>query len=151
MIGHHSGNSRDTLQIVENWHKHLKFPKSSLGYHTGYHLVIDKAGKKHWRRAIGERGAHRFGFNHLPGICMLGNYEESEPSLEQLIALFSEVKILLDMGYPMIRGHQETAPSVCPGKYLQREIEAYRNNPFVYSLNLCLRLWKQKIGMRKSY
>ncbi len=84
-----------------------------------YHFLIDDAGVIYEGRDIGVRGAHVGGFNTgSVGICLLGNFENADPTLPQLAALDTTIIALRDaFGMTHLAGHRDFQPgvTVCPG------------------------------------
>lgn|SRR3990167_1601556 len=95
IIVHHSITPRDldadkTEASIERNHKARGFPKSSLGWHIGYHYMIFGSGKLRQYRKETEEGAHtkEQGMNIKSiGICLIGDFDKEEPSKEQIETL----------------------------------------------------------------
>lgn len=93
-----------------------------------YHYVIDPYGEIFKCNPIERRGYtwHAKGGNdNSIGICLLGNFEETEPTLLQYSALESLIR-LLDVVLPRdlkVIGHRDVKGSstACPGKNFTRE------------------------------
>ena len=117
IIVHHTGGSgadpmADTshhkVSTVNNWHKHIGFPISKLGYYVGYTYFIDKTGLVTQCRMHSERGCHTIGYNDCIGICLAGNFDATLPSKEQTEALR---ELLLRIGKnSIIVPHRKFAP-----------------------------------------
>lgn len=98
----------------------------------GYHYVIDRAGRVWEGRPIQFQGAHvKENNEHNLGILVLGNFQKQAPSSEQLKSLY-ETTAQLQRYYRvqpgMVRSHQEINPTTCPGKNLQRHMDALRKS-----------------------
>jgi N-acetyl-anhydromuramyl-L-alanine amidase AmpD len=131
IIMHHSltedGKMPDTLAI---WNYHVKDKGwAEVGYHylveeisndTEFRLVVIKG------RMDTEQGAHCLGYNDKSiGICLIGNYDNAEPSEEALKLLRRLVKsLMLTHGIlaENVLGHWETysrrgmiVEKSCPG------------------------------------
>ena len=92
ILVHHSADASTADQVnkIDDWHKHREFPLSSLGFYVGYHYVINHEGKVTQTRRDDEEGAHCRGMNFESiGICLEGNFENSEPTQAQKMALGS--------------------------------------------------------------
>ena len=89
----------------------------------GYHFVIDELGQMYFGRSLTVRGAHTGGYNTgTVGILLLGNFEETLPSVEQLASLKKLSRCLVsNYGITYIAGHTDFQPdiTVCPGKFLE--------------------------------
>jgi len=131
--------------------KLLNNPKQALNniytYHTkvrgwgdiGYHYLMDQNGNVYEGKFGGDvvMGGHSVPLNrHSIGIAVMGNFEESSPSLSlinslsDLIALKTQ-KFNLDPNgkfnvdgktYDVIQGHRDNDKTLCPGKYLYEKI-----------------------------
>jgi N-acetyl-anhydromuramyl-L-alanine amidase AmpD len=86
----------------------------------GYHFLVDEAGLIYAGRPLDVRGAHAYGCNYgTVGICMIGNFEEIDPTAQQLAALDALLRDLAAR-YPGLRalaGHKDCNPgtTLCPG------------------------------------
>jgi hypothetical protein len=89
----------------------------------GYNFVIDEVGQIYEGRSLTVRGAHTGGHNTgTIGIVLLGNFEETEPTAKQQIALKRLVRCLADeYDITHLAGHRDFQPevTVCPGKNLE--------------------------------
>ncbi|MEM5844519.1 MAG: peptidoglycan recognition family protein [candidate division WOR-3 bacterium] len=137
IIIHHSATSRDLtkLEAIDNYHKLKGFPKSSLGYYAGYHLVITGDGTSYQTRAFDEEGCHAsaLGMNKKSvGICLTGNFEQENPSSEQLKTLEKEIekiKEIYQIPVEKVIGHCEIPyQTACPGKNLLSWLIEWRNS-----------------------
>lgn len=90
---------------------------------VGYQYLINERGQLFEGRAVNVRGAHAFGCNHgTVGICLIGNFEEIEPTATQLRTLDALINALIS-AYPRITrmaAHKDCNPGVtlCPGQNL---------------------------------
>ena len=98
----------------------------------GYHFVVDRAGRAWEARPIGWQGAHVKDQNvGNIGVLCLGNFEEQQPTSQQLDGLRVLV-LTLSSRYRIPSGniltHQEwsTARTLCPGENLQGRIVQMR-------------------------
>jgi len=92
----------------------------------GYHFIIDYGGSIWEGRSLAYEGAHVSTQNERNiGVVLLGNFEEQEPSVEQLSSMKRIVSILRDhyaIKKHRIYGHRDLGPSVCPGRNLYRHV-----------------------------
>lgn len=124
IIVHHSAAVAPTPQFdaIEEWHTARDFPKSSLGYHVGYHYVIEKDGTVRKARLDTDEGAHAKGANfHSIGICLVGDFDVEWPTDAQITALGAlietkqkEHNLPVDAIYP----HRHVSPTGCYGSRL---------------------------------
>jgi hypothetical protein len=131
LIVHHTGGtdadpladtSRQTFEIVNEYHRKLWNFRSSLGFYIGYHYFIDRHGRVRQGRANTDHGAHTIGQNQSSiGICLAGNFDATEPTLEQtnalrqlLLKLMKEYNISVNNIVP----HRHYANKTCYGKKL---------------------------------
>lgn len=96
----------------------------------GYHFVVDPMGRVWQGRPLTWQGAHVA--NQNPGnlgILCMGNFELQTPTQEQLASLDRFVGAQA-AHYGVQRGqvytHRELAPTVCPGRNLQRLMDRVR-------------------------
>ena len=96
----------------------------------GYHYIVDRAGRVWEGRPIRYQGAHvRRNNENNVGVMVLGNFDRQSPSQQQLNALFDTVKRLKQQHRITardIKSHQEINATACPGRNLQRHMEALR-------------------------
>jgi len=156
IIVHHSAGhnvSNDYAAVVESyWDYHV----NTKGWDDiGYNWLIDPNGVIYEGRGDGVRGAHFSCMNTgTTGICLVGNFEEAEPSAAALSALTSMIawescdKGILPASHTThtsseldlyhVSGHRDgnTSPAsgscasgtVCPGESLYLKLEEVRNN-----------------------
>jgi N-acetylmuramoyl-L-alanine amidase len=125
IIIHHTGGtnanpladtSNQTFDIIKNYH-------IGLGWgDIGYNWIIDKAGKIWQGRDEKIDGCHTIGMNTKSiGICLIGNFDLTYPTIAQEIAL-KTVYCDLVSRYPILQGkvypHRKYANKSCYGKNL---------------------------------
>ena len=92
-----------------------------MGWHVGYHYVIEYNGKVTKTRTHDEEGAHTIGMNKSSiGVCFMGNFDLIYPSKEQIEA-WEELYVKLQKEYPGLpcRPHRHYASyKSCHGKLL---------------------------------
>lgn len=97
----------------------------------GYHYAIDPTGRIWQGRPLTLQGAHVGDQNENNlGIVMLGNFERQAPSrqsLESLDRLIAWEMRRYRISMAEIRTHREMAPTACPGRNLQREMDRTRS------------------------
>ena len=148
VVVHHSANTIDTPQSMDNYHRNVKHWSKGLGYH----FVIGNGVKtgdgqiyvgSRWQKQC--EGAHcrtqsgtYFGtwrpknyFNeHGIGICLVGNFENGRPTRKQLVSLERLITFLCSktgISPYHVYGHGEvTHKTACPGKALQRQLSQVR-------------------------
>jgi hypothetical protein len=86
-----------------------------------YHFCVGQNGKIYEGRRMTARGTHTEGHNTgTLGLCLLGNFEEIEPTLEQLASTQHMVNWLaVRLSATHLAGHRDFNDiTVCPGKNL---------------------------------
>lgn len=98
----------------------------------GYHYIVDRAGRVWEGRPLNYQGAHvRNNNEHNIGILVLGNFEKQAPSSAQLKSLYATTAGLSNnhrVSAGRVRSHREINPTTCPGKNLQRQMDALRRH-----------------------
>lgn len=132
VVLHHVGGSGNFAQI-NAYHKRKWGFKSSLNYYIGYHYFIGVLGKVTQGRADNEEGAHcvdpknpGYWNKNSIGICLQGNLEVQEPTIEQLRALKSllkRLKVKYSISPKYIHLHKDIVNTLCPGKKLIEHLE----------------------------
>lgn len=100
---------------------------SSRGYgDIGYHFVVDYAGRVWEGRSLAYEGAHVSDQNENNiGIMLLGNFQEQDPSCDQLDSMYKLVRVLRDhyrIKKHRIYGHRDLGHSICPGDNLYTHV-----------------------------
>lgn len=163
LIVHHSagtntnGNWKNIVASIFDFHVYTN------GWQDiGYNWLIDPTGVLYEGRGGGEnvRGAHMCSYNNnTMGVCMLGNYESTEPTDEMMTTLRSLLaykackegisadgssNILSHTGHMHhISGHKEgCSPNYteCPGKFLFSKMELIRTETKNYMTSGCSEL-----------
>jgi hypothetical protein len=98
---------------------------------VGYHFLIGPDGTVWEGRSLRYQGAHAGeGRNEGKlGICLLGDFEVARPTPAALASLERLVRHLsseLDIPLRAVRGHGEVKATLCPGRHLQRWVDAWR-------------------------
>ena len=121
VVIHHTGNpSDDDLSAAE-----IDVSHKARGWACiGYHYVVRKDGTVEQGRPHWTIGAHAYGHNsHTIGIHVCGNFEEAEPTDEQIESTAMLLaNLCTDHGLPIDRdhivGHRELMSTACPGRNL---------------------------------
>lgn len=116
VIHHSASGPHATWQTIQDWH-------SRNGWSgIGYHYVIHADGSIYRGRPEDKAGAHAYqDTKHEAnsdgiGICLVGNFMSSQPTVAQINAL---VELIRDIwtrypGIPVI-GHNDVMATACPG------------------------------------
>jgi hypothetical protein len=127
IVIHHSAADAGNAAIIDQGHRQRGFDE------LGYHFVIGNGTKSgNGEIEVGPRwrtqkwGAHaktpderynKWGI----GICLVGNFEDTRPTAQQLQSLARIVAWLqneYDIPSSRIIGHRDTKPTACPGKLM---------------------------------
>ena len=137
IVIHHSATPvesiKDTIKGVNSAHKNRGFPKSELGYHVGYHYMIDFFGNAVQTRMDHEIGAHcreqKMNYKSI-GICLIGNFVISKPTNDQIEKLIETLTYLCTkykIPVENIKYHGEFKPTACCGKNLINSMSYIKN------------------------
>lgn len=131
LIIHHTGgtdanplqdSSNYTVQQCSNDHKARFNMKSRTGLWCGYHIMIDKFGKRWVTRFDDEEGAHAKGYNSKSlGICLIGNFDATlptQPQVDELKKVMKEKSDLYKIPLSKIEPHRKFANKTCYGRKL---------------------------------
>jgi hypothetical protein len=88
---------------------------------VGYHYLIDAEGRLYEGRALNVRGAHTYAHNYgSVGVCLIGNFEEAQPTGTQLNTLHALLRALVEQlpNLRLLAGHKDfnTGATLCPGQ-----------------------------------
>lgn len=123
LIIHHTASKVKTNQFlaVNNYHKSLDFPKSSIGFYVGYHWFIERNGVKIRARADSDVGAHTLGGYNTKsiGVCMAGNFNSEVPSDAQIATLRGLIE---EYGLPVLLHREADTRLTCPGRYVDKSL-----------------------------
>lgn len=112
LVFHHAAIKNITAEGIHELHK----KKGWEG--IGYHYFISKDGTIYEGRPERTEGAHTIGKNKESiGICIEGNLEESEITLNQIISL-ENLSVYLCLKYDIkdLLQHKDLSNTLCPGK-----------------------------------
>jgi len=131
IVIHHSASDSGGAAVFDVWHRKRGFDE------LGYHFVIDNGeGMPDGNVEVGSRwlkqkqGAHAKSpdgqYNERGiGICLVGNFENSEPTAKQwqmLVKLVAYLSAQYDIPSDRIIGHHDVnGTTLCPGKNLSVE------------------------------
>ena len=126
IVVHHTGNpTDDDLSAAE-----IDVSHKARGWTCiGYHYVIRKDGAVELGRPDWAVGAHAYGNNsHTIGVHVCGNFDEAEPTDEQIESLAMLLaNLCADYSLPIDRytivGHRELMPTACPGANLFAQMD----------------------------
>ena len=113
IVLHHSG----VATYKQSMSSLLAFCRSQYSNGIGYHYLIDTDGGLYLGRDIERVGAHAGGDNSRSiGICLRGNFEEEQPTEQQLTRAIALIKDLR-LRYPSakIEYHKNLNATACPG------------------------------------
>lgn len=121
VVLHHTGGTDidASAEQIHEWHKNNEWAG------IGYHYVIRKNGTIERGRPEWAIGSHAYGENsHTIGIHISGDFEQAEPTTEQIENCAELVAdICTRYGIPIDRdhvvGHGELMATSCPGNNLQ--------------------------------
>ena len=137
IVIHHTGNpTDDDMSAAEIDASH----KAQGWTCIGYHYVIRKDGTVEQGRPHWTVGAHAYGHNsHTIGIHMCGNFEEAEPTDEQIESLAMLLaNLCTDYGLPIDRdhivGHRELMTTACPGRNLYEMMDTVVGKANFYAM-----------------
>ena len=134
IVLHHSATDRDKTraEAIEKNHKERGYPKSRLGKHTAYNVVIEGSGKTTYARDYrdyNETGWAVSGISFHIDICLTGNFEQEKPSREQIGALEKELALIQNIYKNIkIKGHKDFRSTLCPGRNLYKFIHNIHND-----------------------
>ena len=117
---HHSGGE-GTLGGLLNYFKG-KYDSDFVPYH----VIIDFDGSYYFGLQLTEVGEHcKLNNTGNVGICVLGDYSEGRPTIQQMISLYDLICFLyphydMEGVYPHNQLKEDT---ICPGKYLTMWVE----------------------------
>jgi len=134
IVIHHSASKVGGASRFDQWHR----AKGWEG--VGYDFVIgngtdtaDGAIEATFRWKEQKEGAHVKGWNDLAiGICLVGNFEETDPTPAQMDALRTLVRHLrgrFSIPRERVLGHGQLGATACPGKRFSVKAVAAATDP----------------------
>ena len=126
IVIHHTATTTATLAGLDRNHREDRHMENGLAYHF---VIGNGKGMEDGEIAAGGRWKGQLAGGHLAseqlneislGICLVGNFEETEPTERQihsLVALISYLLARCRLGKSTIKTHQQinTLPTQCPG------------------------------------
>lgn len=130
IVLHHTASTAGDVESIHEAHRKNKDKNGNPWLGIGYHFVI---GNGHgmadgeieptfrWKQQL--QGAHAGVSEHNQrgiGICLIGNFSESEPTTAQMASVRRLVRTLAkeyDIPPSEIVGHGDVKATECPGKY----------------------------------
>jgi hypothetical protein len=123
IVVHHSATARGSAKVFDAWHRQKGWDG------IGYDFVVGNGSDTgdgeievtfRWREQ--REGAHAKGWNDLAvGICLVGNFEETDPTpaqREALVRLVRHLRRRFQVPPERVVGHGSLNPTLCPGKRL---------------------------------
>lgn len=161
---HHSVTPADwsvdkTVKAIER--EHLKFKAqgqvTSVSYNIAYHTLIFPDGTVKQTRALSDIGFHagNWPVNQVSiGVCLIGNYENDQPTAKMGSALKTLLESLINQyNIPKsnIKLHKEVRllPTACPGKNINH---AYIDSLLIHKPTMADRLARRLriLSLRKQ-
>jgi len=118
-----------TVALIDSWHN-SRFKKHDPKAKTQYHYVILDSGVVINTRPVSKIGWCVRGHNEdSVSICVVGNFEFEEPSLQQLVSL-KQLLLTLCKEHKLqswdICGHRDKGQTLCPGRNLYNKLPEIR-------------------------
>ena len=170
LVVHHTAQkvSGDNRSPVERMRALYEYHANSRGWgDIGYHYIIDELGGIYEGRSGGKNvvGGHVYCGNvGTVGVALMGNFEEEEPTLQQIQALQWLLNHLSDT-YNMnlrrtvsyhgknmkaILRHKDLISTECPGFYMSPAISQVRNNVIAGNFSKSVTFLRGVKGVRKD-
>jgi N-acetylmuramoyl-L-alanine amidase len=130
IIIHHIGNTDRDVSAAEVHRWHLDNGWAGIGYH----YIIRKDGTIERGRPQNTIGAHCYHYNRTSiGINLVGNFETSMPTDAQIDSAIKLTTFLcgnykLNPKNKTIFGHRDLSATLCPGKNLYAQLDAFRQS-----------------------
>ena len=131
LIHHTGGEVTETLKQIDDYHKSLRFYKSSLGYYVGYHRLIFPDGTIIKTREDTDEGCHCVGYNtNSLSFCLVGNFSRgtwlenhypTDKQIESLTSLLKETMKQYSIPLARIKYHNHIKRTECPGKNIKQD------------------------------
>jgi hypothetical protein len=129
IVLHHSATRGGDVASIDAVHRRQKDRQGRPWLGIGYHFVV---GNGHpmgdgevqatfrWRQQLSGAHAGQRDYNdHGIGICLIGNFDEADPTKKQLAAVGQLVRQLAErhaIGRERVIRHQDVHPTACPGR-----------------------------------
>ena len=131
MVVHNSGTRQGNARVFDYYHRHVRHMQNGLAYHfvigngtsTGNGQI--EVGDR-WRRQINGGHVHSDNLNNIAlGICLVGDFNHSQPTPAQLQSCEELIRYLrqhcgkIGNHYMLVKPHREMNPprwaTDCPG------------------------------------
>jgi LysM repeat protein len=127
IVVHHSASSAGSAKSMDLYHRQKRHMENGLAYHF---VIGNGRGMKDGEIAIGKRWTRQIKGGHLAstrlneisiGICLVGNFENTRPTPQQLKSLYALVNYLEERCQTKpdaVKIHRQinTKPTKCPGR-----------------------------------
>ncbi len=127
IVIHHSGDNTNSIKGMEHYHRRVRRMENGLAYHFVIGNGVNTGDGKiyigdRWSRQI--RGGHvaSTALNEIAiGICLVGNFDKSTPTLKQrssLRTLVYKLRQRTAISHKEVRSHRNInpKPTACPGR-----------------------------------
>ncbi len=132
IVIHHSGTRQGNVRDMDRYHREQRRMVNGLGYHF---VIGNGQGMADGEIAIGPRWSRQQDGGHLAsaaqnqyaiGICLIGNFDQTRPTAQQLASLRALVRHLQQQcGIPTSQVTTHTLinvrPTRCPGRHFPTE------------------------------
>ncbi len=129
LILHHSATASGSVETIHDEHRRRTDGQGNQWLGIGYHFVIGNgngmpdghvAATFRWEQQIhGAHSGHAIFNARGVGICLIGNFEISAPTVKQLAAVKRLVRVLAvrhQIPADRVIGHSSVKATSCPGK-----------------------------------
>lgn len=127
IVVHHSATPNGSAAGMDHYHRYKRRMENGLAYHF---VIGNGRGTPNGQIEIGRRWRHQLSGGHLAserlndvaiGICLVGNFEKSRPTAEQMRSLYALTGYLMQRtrnSATAVRTHRQinTKPTECPGR-----------------------------------
>lgn len=121
----HTGKIGSADRNSKDYNKYKANPMQDIGYHFGAEYDNGILVIKRGRPLSIIQGGHTLGQNLVAiGICLVGNFDNIEPTKEQyqiLAEICRPLMFTFDIPKTELHGHREYAYKTCPGKLFDLE------------------------------
>lgn len=134
IVLHHTATDRGSVESIHESHLERKDKNGTNWLGIGYHFVIGNGNGMpdgeieptfRWREQMHGAHAGSNDYNQLGiGICLVGNFEEAQPTNAQIDAverLVATLKQEYDITADRVVGHSEVKSTACPGRHFPLE------------------------------
>lgn len=141
IVIHHSGAEEGSLKSIDRYHREERHMENGLAYHF---LIGNGNGMGDGEIAVGNRWKEQLDGGHLRsesqnktalGICLIGNFDKTQPTEKQLRSLENLVRALMKrcaLSASSVKTHQQinVVHTRCPGsKFSSRSFLANLKKP----------------------